>query len=103
MMSQEPVELLMRQGLRGLAKTVVAITTRFSGQRYAMAATAVSELSINPPSLPACVNKGASIHSPISEATKFCNNILRRDDFALANMQGSAPMSLPPDCALNEN
>jgi flavin reductase (DIM6/NTAB) family NADH-FMN oxidoreductase RutF len=41
-----------------------------------MAATAVSELSMDPPSLLVCVNKNASIYEPLSHAERFGVNIL---------------------------
>jgi flavin reductase (DIM6/NTAB) family NADH-FMN oxidoreductase RutF len=66
----------MRVGLRRLAKAVVIITSRLEGERFAMAATAVSELSLSPPSLLVCVNQTASIHSPLASGAPFCVNIL---------------------------
>jgi len=71
-----PVALRLREGLRRLAKAVVVITCRHEGQRYAMAATAVSELSMDPPSLLVCVNRTASLHGPLSRGADFCVNIL---------------------------
>lgn len=65
-----------RQALRRLAGTVVVITTRHDGVRYAMAATAVNALSMDPPSLLICVNKSASIHAPLSKGEYFAINIL---------------------------
>ena len=52
----DQIAVQMRDALRRLAKAVVVITVRHDGQRYAMAATAVSELSMDPPSLLICVN-----------------------------------------------
>jgi flavin reductase (DIM6/NTAB) family NADH-FMN oxidoreductase RutF len=74
-----PVALQLREGLRRLAKAVVVITCRHEGQRYAMAATAVSELSMDPPSLLICVNRTASLHLPLSQGADFCVNILHSD------------------------
>ena len=59
------VALSLREGLRRLAKAVVVITCRHDGQRYAMAATAVSELSMEPPSLMICNKSSASLNSPL--------------------------------------
>ncbi|MFS0737128.1 flavin reductase family protein [Sphingomonas sp. 1P06PA] len=66
----------MRLALRRLAKAVVVITCRHQGQRFAMAATAVSELSMEPPSLLICVNRTASLFAPLSAGADFCVNIL---------------------------
>ncbi len=75
----------LRTGLRRLAKAVVVITTRHEGIRYAMAATAVSELSMDPPSLLICVNKSASLDAPLSAGAGFCVNILHGDHVDIAN------------------
>src|SRR6516164_5493450 len=65
-----------RFALRRLAKAVVIVTCRREGIRFAMAATAVSELSMAPPSMLVCVAKSASIHEPIRGAGRFAINIL---------------------------
>lgn len=75
-MDQESAAGRMRQGLRRLAKAVVVITTRHDGRPYAMAATAVSELSMDPPSMLICVNRSASLHPVLSVGAHFCINIL---------------------------
>lgn len=74
----------MRQGLRRLAKAVVVITTQRNGERYAMAATAVSELSMDPPSLLICVNETASIFPALQAESYFCINILHARQLKLA-------------------
>jgi len=74
-----PVAQRLRQGLRRLAKAVVVITCQHEGQRFAMAATAVSELSMEPPSLLICVNRTASLYTPLSQGADFCVNILHSD------------------------
>jgi flavin reductase (DIM6/NTAB) family NADH-FMN oxidoreductase RutF len=72
----ETISLQMRAGLRRLAKAVVVITTKKDGQRHAMAATAVSELSMDPPSMLICVNRSASLHPVLESGADFCINIL---------------------------
>lgn len=72
----EALPLRMREGLRRLAKAVVVITCEQDGTRYAMAATAVSELSMEPPSLLICVNRNASLFVPLSAGADFAVNIL---------------------------
>lgn len=66
----------LRKGLRSLAKAVVVITCQHGGQRHAMTATAVSELSMDPPSMLICVNKTASLFEPLTQGADFCINIL---------------------------
>jgi len=74
----------MRAGLRRFAKAVVIITAQHGDQRFAMAATAVSELSMDPPSMLICVNRSASIHKPLSEGAGFCLNILHSSQEAIS-------------------
>ena len=75
----------MRQGLRRLGKAVVVVTAWHESKRWAMTATAVSELSMDPPSLLACVNKSASLYLPLTTGTNFCINILQADQESIAN------------------
>jgi flavin reductase (DIM6/NTAB) family NADH-FMN oxidoreductase RutF len=72
----DEIGIALRQALRRLAKAVVVITTVHEGQRFAMAATAVSELSMDPPSMLICVNQTASLHAPLAAGAPFCINIL---------------------------
>jgi flavin reductase (DIM6/NTAB) family NADH-FMN oxidoreductase RutF len=74
----------MRNGLRRLGKAVVVITAWQKGRRWAMTATAVSELSMDPPSLLVCVNKTASLHAPLTAGANFCVNILHADQLAVS-------------------
>ncbi len=76
---QAEVTAALKLALRRLAKAVVVITVRHGGQRFAMAATAVDALSMEPPSLLACVNRTASIHAAMTEARHFAINILARE------------------------
>lgn len=77
--SREEIAVALRRGLRSLAKAVVVITCRRGGERFAMAATAVSELSMDPPSMLICVNKTASLYAPLTAGADFCINILRSE------------------------
>ncbi len=79
---------LLRLGLRRLAKAVVVITTHHGEDRYAMTATAVSELSMDPPSLLVCVNRSASIFPALREGADFCVNILHSSQRDVADRCG---------------
>jgi flavin reductase (DIM6/NTAB) family NADH-FMN oxidoreductase RutF len=80
----ETVAGQMRYALRRFAKAVVVITTRHEGRRHAMAATAVSELSMEPPSMLICVNNSASLHPVLSAGAHFAINILQSDHGPIA-------------------
>lgn len=76
MLRPPDVILGTRHALRRLAKAVVVITAQHRGQRFAMSATAVSEISMSPPSMLVCVNRSASIYSPLQAGAHFGINIL---------------------------
>jgi len=70
------VQIQLCAALRRLAKAVVVISCAHERRRFAMAATAVSEISIDPPAMLACINRNASIHAPLAASADFCLNIL---------------------------
>jgi flavin reductase (DIM6/NTAB) family NADH-FMN oxidoreductase RutF len=84
----EAIASRMREGLRRLAKAVVIITTRDADRRYAMAATAVSEVSMDPPSLLVCVNRSAAIHAALASGSDFCVNILHSSQETISKACG---------------
>ncbi len=65
-----------KAAMRSLASTVTIITTREADEHHGMAATAVTSLSTQPPSLLVCVNQTASMHGPLRAAERFCVNLL---------------------------
>ena len=68
----------VKRALRRMAKSVTVVTCRHEGKRYAMAATAVDALSMDPPSMIVSVNRAASLHAPLAAGTDFCVNVLGR-------------------------
>ena len=89
-MTVQTVDLVTQTklALRRLAKSVVVVTCRYQGKRYAMAATAVDALSMEPPSMLACVNRSASLYEPLAAGADFCINILRREHEAISKLCG---------------
>ncbi len=68
-----------KDAMRRLAATITLVTTvDGQGRPHGMAATAVSAVSMDPPSLLICVNQQASMHDPMAEAERFCVNLLHR-------------------------
>jgi flavin reductase (DIM6/NTAB) family NADH-FMN oxidoreductase RutF len=65
-----------KQAMRRFASTVAIITTVQDGERVGMAATAVSSVSTDPPSLVISINRQASIHDCIAGSGLFCVNML---------------------------
>jgi flavin reductase (DIM6/NTAB) family NADH-FMN oxidoreductase RutF len=66
----------MKQAMRRLAASVVVVTARDGDIRYAMAASACTSLSMDPPSILLCVNKNASIYPILNHGRDFCINVL---------------------------
>lgn len=87
-MSNAPIKDATRQALRRLAATVNVISLHHNGERMAMAATAVSAVSLDPPSLLVCVNRSASLFAPLTLGAAFCINILARDQQEIAQLCG---------------
>ena len=66
-----------RAAMRRVAATVTLITTAdTTGQRHGMVATAVSSVTMEPPTLLICVNRSASLYAPLIERGQFCVNVL---------------------------
>lgn len=77
---------LFRAGMRKLAGAVNIITTvDASGQRCGITATAVCSLSVEPPSLIACVNRATSVGTVVPTSRMFCVNVLSHDQQSIAD------------------
>jgi flavin reductase (DIM6/NTAB) family NADH-FMN oxidoreductase RutF len=80
-MSQEH----FRQGMRRVASAVTVVTTRGpDGERRGATATAVCSLTVDPPSVMACINRGSSVGRLAPESGNFAVNVLRFRDVPLA-------------------
>lgn len=66
----------LRQALRRLAKAVCVISLQEAEERQALVVTAVSEVSLDPPSMAVCINRRASIFPAMAQHRPFCLNIL---------------------------
>lgn len=81
----------LKQAMRGFAQSVVIVSTADdAGARYAMAATAVTPLSMEPPSMLICVNRTASSHPILESGAHFALNILRTGQMDVARACGGA-------------
>ncbi len=81
---------LFKSGMRRLASGVVVIATTYDNQYFGIAATAVTSISADPPTLMVCVNHSSSAHDPIINAGCFTVNLLREEDRAIADLFGSS-------------
>lgn len=67
---------LFRQLWRGVGATATLVATEHEGQRHAMMATAVTSVSLDPPSLLVCVNRSASAFRALEARGAFSLGIL---------------------------
>lgn len=61
---------------RGFGSTIALVATEHHGHRHAMLATAVTSVSMDPPSLLVCVNRVASAHASLSQRGAFSLGLL---------------------------
>ena len=65
-----------KQAMRGVAATTHVISLMVEGAPRGMTATAVSSLSMDPPSLLVCMNETVSMHGDMAAIDWFCVNVL---------------------------
>lgn len=75
-----------RQAMRRVASTVNVISLCVEGEAMGITATAVSPISMDPPSLLVCINQAASVHGSMGDVTHFCVNVLHRDQEGVARI-----------------
>ena len=75
-----------KQAMRRVAATVNVISICVGGKPKGITATAVSVVSMGPPSLLVCVNQAASVHPSIENVDHFNVNVLHRDQAAVATI-----------------
>src|SRR3954470_22649488 len=83
-----------RLAMRRFPAAVTVITSADHTRRHGMTATAVTSLSMDPPSLVVCVNQSSLLHDIMLLARRFCVNLLRQDQVALSAAFSGA---LPPE------
>lgn len=73
-----------REVIGHFATGVTVITSRHRDRDYGATASAVSSLSVDPPSLLVCLNRSAATEPAVRESASFVVNILRADQGHLA-------------------
>lgn len=81
-----------RLAMRRFASTVSIISALKDGARHAMTATAVTSLSMAPPSLLVCVYRESRFHKALQDQDLFCVNVLHKDQ-ADASQAFSKPVT----------
>ena len=80
----EAVRSGFRAAMRRLASSVAVVTCRRDGEWAGMAATSVTSLSMDPPSILVCVNRAAGIRSAVTQGSPFTVNLLDREHAAVS-------------------
>ena len=82
------MEEFLKQALRRQASSVAVISSSLGERRFAMTLTSVCGLSMDPPSLLACLNRGASICSVVDLGAYFAINFLSSFQVSVAKSCG---------------
>jgi len=85
-MSEAALSDAFRQAMRRVASTVNVITICVDGEPMGITATAMSSLSLHPPSLLICINRAAAMHASLEDVTHFRVNVLHRSQEAMARI-----------------
>jgi flavin reductase (DIM6/NTAB) family NADH-FMN oxidoreductase RutF len=85
--------LMLKQAMRRMAASVSIVSTADTGRGYAMTATAVTSVSLEPPSLLVCVNQRAGIYGALEQGRPFCINILNGNQRTLAELCSQGPQT----------
>lgn len=75
-----------RRAMRRVASTVNVISICVDGQPMGITATAVSSISLDPPSLLVCINRAAAFHAPMGDMSHFRVNVLHHEQVEMARM-----------------
>lgn len=83
--TEEQAPATLRGAMRQLAGGVAIITTGAGDTRAGFTASSVTSLTLEPPSILACINRKVSAWASIRESRRFCANILaaRHRDLAV--------------------
>jgi flavin reductase len=86
---------LFKQSMRLLAGGVCIVAASSSGEWHGLTMTAVCSLTMDPPSLIACVNRDAGAHDIMSATKRVSVNVLSHDQMDLAELFSSANIKGP--------
>lgn len=86
---------LFKQGMRQLAGGVCVLATNIDGQWHGLTMTAVCSLTMEPPSLIACINRDASAYRVINATRRISVNVLSDHHMAIAAVFSSSDVRGP--------
>lgn len=88
--AEDPLADTLRRVMRGVAATVVVVTTEADGADYGMTATSFTSLCLEPPSVLVAVNRQTLMHDRLLTRGLFAVNVLPEGFEALARSFGDA-------------
>ncbi|QHE83515.1 flavin reductase family protein [Hydrogenophaga sp. BPS33] len=80
-----PERASFRQAMRRMASTVSIIAAEHGGQRGGLAATSLTSVSADPPTVLVCINHSASAFALVRAAGQFSANMLGCDQRAIGD------------------
>jgi flavin reductase (DIM6/NTAB) family NADH-FMN oxidoreductase RutF len=80
----EELRASFKLAMRRFPAAVSVITAADQTRRHGMTATAVTSLSLDPPSLIVCINRSTLLHDVMTLGRRFCVNVLRKDQCELS-------------------
>lgn len=83
-----------RDSMRRIASTVTIITSSDHDRHHGMTVTAVTSVSMDPPSLLVCLNNRTRLHDIMGQARRFCVNVLHNEQ---AELSAAFSGALPPE------
>jgi flavin reductase (DIM6/NTAB) family NADH-FMN oxidoreductase RutF len=79
-----PIAPGFRDAMRRLAGTVTIVTVCDGETRHGTTATAVTSLSMDPPSLLVCLNRDTRLYGILSRTDRFCVNLLHCENIEVS-------------------
>jgi flavin reductase len=86
---------VFKQSMRLLAGGVCVVATNSNGEWHGLTITAVCSLTMDPPSLIACVNRDAGAHGIVSLTKRMSVNVLSHEHMDLAELFSSPKVKGP--------
>jgi flavin reductase len=86
---------VFKQSMRLLAGGVCIVAANRNGEWHGLTMTAVCSLTMEPPSLIACVNRDAGAHDIVSTTRRVSVNVLTHDHMGLAELFSSSKVKGP--------
>lgn len=78
--------------MRRFTSAVTVVSVRSGPERHGTTATAVTSISMDPPSMLVCFNQGSRLHGFLRKESRFCVNLLHTENREISKVFAS-PMS----------